>query len=82
MSVLLRIKSLALYKKMLRDNFLPLPSIRTLQRYMRKLSPAYGFQENIFSMRKEKSKLMEDPNRHGEGVYNNIAKLKYSFTSK
>ncbi|KAK3914494.1 KH domain-containing protein C06G4.1 [Frankliniella fusca] len=27
---------------MLRDEFLPLPSLRTLQRYMQKLSPAYG----------------------------------------
>ena len=63
---LLRIKSLSLYKKMLRDNFLPLPSLRTLQRYMRKLKPAYGFQENTFTMLKEKSALLPEALRHGE----------------
>lgn len=63
---LLRIKSLGLYKKMLRDNFLPLPSLRTLQRYMRKLKPAYGFQENTFTMLKEKSSLLPEATRHGK----------------
>ncbi|KAK3918616.1 LOW QUALITY PROTEIN: Transposable element P transposase [Frankliniella fusca] len=57
---MLRIKSLALYKKMLRDRFLPLPSLRTLQRYMSKLKPAYGFQENTFQMLKEKAPHMTD----------------------
>ncbi|KAE8739085.1 hypothetical protein FOCC_FOCC015419 [Frankliniella occidentalis] len=66
---LLRIKSLALYKKMLRHGFLPLPSLRTLQRYMKKLSPAYGFQKNIFAMMKEKSATMpESADRHGESA--------------
>ncbi|KAK3909704.1 Transposable element P transposase [Frankliniella fusca] len=61
---MLRIKSLALYKKMCRDNFLPLPSLRTLQRYMRRLKPAYGFQETTFEMLKEKSPLMTEAERH------------------
>ena len=39
---MLRIKSQKLYKKMLRDKFLPLPSLRTLQRYMQKLRPELG----------------------------------------
>lgn len=51
---------------MLRDNFLPLPSIRTLQRYMKKLSPQYGFQKNVFEMLKEKAPHMEEAERHGE----------------
>ncbi|KAE8739209.1 hypothetical protein FOCC_FOCC015300 [Frankliniella occidentalis] len=62
---LLRIKSLALYKKMLRDNFLPLPSLRTLQRYMKKLNPAYGFNENTFSLIKKKCAHIKEPKRHG-----------------
>ncbi|KAK3922640.1 DNA transposase [Frankliniella fusca] len=62
---LLRIKSLGLYKKMLRDNFLPLPSLRTLQRYMVKLKPAYGFLENTFTMMAEKGKYLPEPQRHG-----------------
>ncbi|KAJ1531355.1 hypothetical protein ONE63_000039 [Megalurothrips usitatus] len=62
---LLRIKSLACYKKMLRDNFLPLPSLRTLQRYMKKLAPAYGFQTNIFDVLREKVSLMTEAQKHG-----------------
>ncbi len=62
---MLRIKSLALYKKMQRDNFLPLPSLRTLQRYMKNLSPAYGFQTNTFKLLKEKSISMDVQKRHG-----------------
>ncbi|KAK3911161.1 Transposable element P transposase [Frankliniella fusca] len=62
---LLRIKSLGLYKKMLRDEFLPLPSLRTLQRYMKKLNPAYGFNQNTFSLIKEKCVHMPEHKRHG-----------------
>ena len=69
---LLRIKSLGLYKKMLRDNFLPLPSLRTLQRYMKKLKPAYGFQTNVFELLKEKSQHMPEAERHGELNNNQI----------
>ncbi|KAK3918872.1 DNA transposase [Frankliniella fusca] len=69
---LLRIKSLALYKKMLRDNFLPLPSLRTLQRYMRKLRPAYGFNENTFSLIKEKTVHIPEPQRHGSLLLDEI----------
>ena len=63
---LLRIKSLGLYKQMLRDNFLPLPSIRQLQRYMKKLRPAYGFNQNAFEMMKEKAEHLPEAKRHGK----------------
>ncbi|KAK3929508.1 DNA transposase [Frankliniella fusca] len=69
---LLRIKSLSLYKKMLRDGFLPLPSLRTLQRYMKKLSPAYGFQENTFAMLRERAPLMHESDRHGSLLVDEI----------
>ncbi|XP_034242912.1 uncharacterized protein LOC117646214 [Thrips palmi] len=65
---LLRIKSLALYKKMLRDNFLPLPSLRTIQRYMKKLKPSYGFQENVFNLLKEKAEHIALDERHGKYI--------------
>ncbi|KAJ1519027.1 hypothetical protein ONE63_011364 [Megalurothrips usitatus] len=70
---LLRIKSLKLYKKMLRDNFLPLPSLRTLQRYMKKLSPAYGFQSNTFEMLKGKSDSLPEAEKHGALLIDEIS---------
>ncbi|KAK3931551.1 Sodium channel protein type 3 subunit alpha [Frankliniella fusca] len=51
---LLRIRSLSLYKKMLRDGFLPFPSLGTLLRYMKKLSPAYVLKKNTFATLKKK----------------------------
>lgn len=50
--ILMRIKSAALYKKMLRDNILPLPSLRTIQRFMDKLKPQFGFHEATFRLLK------------------------------
>lgn len=65
--ILLRIKSPKLYRSMRRkkDKLLPLPSIQTLQRYMEQLRPAYGFQENVFELLKEKSKYIKSAGRHG-----------------
>ncbi|KAE8737771.1 hypothetical protein FOCC_FOCC016761 [Frankliniella occidentalis] len=62
---LLRIKSPALYRKMRRDQTLALPSPRTLQRYMKRLKPAYGFLPATFEMLEKKSKEMEVDERHG-----------------
>ena len=43
-----------------------MPSVTTLQRYMEKLRPSYGFQENTFTMLAEKSKSLEKSERRGE----------------
>jgi len=52
----MKIKGPALYKKMRRENILPLPSQTTLQNYMQNLKPSYGFQENVFDILEEKVK--------------------------
>lgn len=63
--ILMKIKSPALYQKIRREQILPLPSLVTLQRYIEMLEPAYGFQKSTFGMLKEKSKHMDDAERHG-----------------
>jgi len=51
----MRIKSAGLYRQLIRNKHLPLPSERTLQRYLRKLKPAYGFQQETFRMIQQKA---------------------------
>lgn len=64
--MLLRIKGPRLYRKMYNDKLLPLPHVRTLQRYMSKLSPTYGFNENVLEMMKNKGKSLPLAARHGK----------------
>jgi len=47
-----------------KKNKLPLPS-ETLGRYIKKLHPAYGFQENTFHVMKEKAQDFSLAERHG-----------------
>ncbi|XP_052130626.1 uncharacterized protein LOC127751315 [Frankliniella occidentalis] len=63
---LLRIKPPALYRKMRRDQTLVFPSPRTLQRYMKRLKPAYGFLPATFELLGKKSQEMELDERHGK----------------
>lgn len=63
--MLLRIKGPKLYRKMQRDKLLPLPHVRTLQRYMKKLSPTYGFNENVLEMMRRKADSLPLAARHG-----------------
>ncbi|KAK3916461.1 Transposable element P transposase [Frankliniella fusca] len=71
--MLLRIKSGKLYRKMLRDNFLPLPSLRTLQRYIRKLKPAFGFHEPTFKVMEKKKEHLTEAQRHGALLIDEMA---------
>jgi len=64
--LLLRMKSGRLYRKMVRDNFLPLPSLMSLQRYIRKLRPTFGFKEEVFQLMAEKGKHMTGAQRRGK----------------
>lgn len=64
--ILMRIKSPALYRKMLRDNLLPLPSFRTIQRFLKKLKPQFGFHEATFRMMGKKAQHMKEDERHGK----------------
>jgi len=61
----MRIKSPKLYRKMRRDNILPLPSYTTLQRYIKKLRPVYGFSDATIKMMGLKVKEMTEMEKHG-----------------
>ncbi|KAK3915282.1 Transposable element P transposase [Frankliniella fusca] len=61
----MRIKGHALYKKLIRDNKLPLPSEKTLNKYMKGLKAEYGFQDNIFKVMGLKGKSFDPSERHG-----------------
>ncbi|KAL4143961.1 hypothetical protein QTP88_006209 [Uroleucon formosanum] len=63
--ILMKIKSPASYQKMYREKILPLPSTVTLQQYIKKLKPAYGFRTSTFQMLEEKSKNIKSAERHG-----------------
>lgn len=63
--LLMRIKSPKSYCKMRKDNILPLPSYTTLQRYIKKLYPTYGFSEVTFQIMGLKAKDMYEIERHG-----------------
>lgn len=63
--LLMRIKGPKLYRKMRKENKLSLPSEKTLGRYIKKLHPAYGFQENTFQVMKEKAQDFSLAEGHG-----------------
>ncbi|KAK3926388.1 DNA transposase [Frankliniella fusca] len=63
--MVMRIKGHALYRKLRRENKLPLPSERTLNKYMKALKPEYGFQEKVFSAMGLKGKGLDTSERHG-----------------
>lgn len=63
--MLMRVKAPALYETLRTQNKLALPSQRTLLRYMRALRPAFGFQENVFTMMKSKCEHYQPGERHG-----------------
>ncbi|KAK3932240.1 Retinol dehydrogenase 11, partial [Frankliniella fusca] len=63
--ILMRMKGPALYRKMQQQNILPLPSTRTIQRYLRKMRPAYGFQRSTFDLLNQKCTVLSEGQRHG-----------------
>jgi len=50
---------------MRRENILPLPSYTTLQRYIKKLRPVYGFSEATIKIMGLKVKEMTEMDKHG-----------------
>ena len=64
--IIMRVKAPSLYEKLRTENKLALPSQRTLLRYMAALRPAFGFQENVFSMMKSKAAFIPDGERRGK----------------
>jgi len=69
--LLMRIKSPKLYRKIRKDNVMPLPSFMTLSRYIKKLNPAYGFSQATFEIIGMKSKYMNAAERHGKVFFFN-----------
>lgn len=66
--VLMKIKAPSLYRKLQRENKLPVPSETTLLRYMKKLRPSYGFDENVLRVLKEKSEHFDASDRRGDSL--------------
>jgi len=63
--ILLKIKNSGTYEHIIRHHLMPLPCISTIQRYIRKLKPAYGFQEGVFRILKEKSGGINNMEKEG-----------------
>lgn len=58
--ILIEIKGPALYQKLCREKILRLPSTVTLQRYIKKLKPAYGFHTSTFKCLKKNLKISKE----------------------
>lgn len=65
--ILLRIKSTKTYNHLRSHNILTLPSVETLNRYIKIVKSCYGFQMSTFEMMKKKTANME-PN-DVRGIY-------------
>lgn len=65
---LMKTKANNLYTQLQKENKMPLPSHTTLLRYLRRLRPYYGFDENVFRMMKKKSKFVSPNERRGESI--------------
>ncbi|KAJ8927465.1 hypothetical protein NQ314_020062 [Rhamnusium bicolor] len=61
--LLLRIKSKKCYEHLRKHKILILPSVDTLNRYIKKIKGAYGFDANLFKVLKTKSQTMEAQKR-------------------
>lgn len=64
--ILMRMKGPALYRQMREQNILALPSPRQIQRYLKKMRPAFGFQHATFELLKQKVAEMDESERHGK----------------
>lgn len=63
--IFLRIKSRRAYEHIRKHKILQVPTIDTLNKYMKSMKPSYGFQEAVFELLKYKSLLMEPFYRRG-----------------
>lgn len=64
--LLLRIKSRSTYEHLRKVNMLPLPCIRTLNQYIRRIKGCYEFQKVIFDLLKKKASAMDISERRGK----------------
>lgn len=63
--ILLKIKDRRSYLHLQRHNLLPLPSISSIERYLRRLRPAYGFQSATFDLLRKKADEMSAMEKEG-----------------
>ena len=63
--MLLRIKSPSAYNLLRANNILPLPSLSTIQRYLRDVKVDCGFDEEFFVDFKQKLSTLKSKTRHG-----------------
>ncbi|KAK3931213.1 DNA transposase [Frankliniella fusca] len=83
--LLMRISAPKLYRRLCEDNKLPLPHLRTLRRYMKNISPTYGFNENILQGLSKRSEGFSEAERHGCLLLDEMAldeNVKYDPASK
>lgn len=67
--ILLRIKSKKTYNHLRSHNILTLPSIETLNRYIKVIKGCYGFQMSTFEILKKKTANMEPNDVRGIYIY-------------
>ncbi|KAK3931076.1 DNA transposase [Frankliniella fusca] len=81
----MRISAPKLYRRLCEENKLPLPHLRTLRRYMKNISPTYGFDENILQGLSKRSEGFSEAERHGCLLLDEMAldeNVKYDPASK
>lgn len=74
-SILLHIKSPALYFKLLKDSIFPLPSKVIIRRYLKDSNVGVGFDESFFNLFAKKMKILEETNPvslHGMILYDEV----------
>lgn len=72
--LLLRIKSRKAYNHIRSHDILAVPTVQTLNRYMKVMKGSYGFNDEIFIVLKEKTSSMQPSNLRG-----NVECISYSF---
>lgn len=63
--LLLRIKSRKAYQHLRNHNILAVPTIETLNTYIKNMQPRYGFDPQLFTMLRKKSEAMKPEERRG-----------------
>lgn len=66
---LLRVKGRASYEFLRQKNIMPLPTIPTLNKYIKNMKPTYGFHEEVFKCLRTKTQNFDDSELHGEFYY-------------
>lgn len=64
-SLLLKVKLTAVYTFLQENGYLPLPTPRTLHRYLRSLKADFGFDAGLFAVLREKLQGVPERERRG-----------------